>query len=256
MIRHVLAAVDVSETGTEVLRRASAIAQQKAARLTILNVVEHVDAKLRRDLTRQISTRDEILADARSQLENLVMQHGGDVSSESLRIEAGAPHDCILSIADEIRTDLIALGDNRRQSVRDKVLGGTADRVVRGAQMPVLVVKRRFEGQYRTVVAAIDLEAGSDHVAEAARAICSDGQVRLVHVVDLPLPFEQAMLRSGWGAAELSRHRATLKSAAHKRLEATARRALGPTSARTEVIVGETAPSLVRLSRRRPATSW
>ena len=251
MIQHVLAAVDLFMPDVKVIRRAAAISRDSSAPLTVLHVVEHADMTLWPRRVQERLIRDAMLADARSKLETFVANNCTEASSASLRIEAGAPHDRILSVAEQIGADFIILGANQRQSLRDKILGSTADRVVRHAGTPVLVVKRRREGHYRRAIAAIDLESGADHVISAARDICRNGNLQLVHVVDLPLPFEQALLRSGWGAVELSRHREALEMDARQRLNELARQAPGPASARTEVIVGETAASLVKLSRRR-----
>ncbi len=180
----------------------------------------------------------------------MTLRLGVQVASDALLVLAGSPHDRILSTAENVEADLIVVGANNRQSLRDKLLGGTADRVVRNATVPVLVVKRSVKDRYRKIVAAIDLETGSDHVAAAALDMADD-PLTLVHVVDLPLPFEQALMRSGWGAAELSQERERRRSDARSRLDAMARRVCDYASLRTEVIVGEAASSLLDRSRRR-----
>lgn len=250
MIRHVLAAVDLSETDTDVLRRADAIARHFSATLTALHVAESAEADLREGSARQRTVEEAIFSEARANFGTLTSRLGAQVSSDAMLVEAGEPHDRILSAAREVEADLIVIGANNRQSLRDRLLGGTADRVVRNATVPVLVVKRPVKCPYRKIVAAIDLETGSDHVAKAALDM-GNGRLTLVHVVDLPPPFVQALMLSGWGVAELSRERERRKSDARSRLDAMARRVCDSTSVRTEVILGEAASSLLDRSRRR-----
>ena len=53
--------------------------------------------------------------------------------------------DQILELADSLRTDLLVVGTHGAQGIERMLLGSVADKVVRGASMPVLVVPTRKE---------------------------------------------------------------------------------------------------------------
>jgi nucleotide-binding universal stress UspA family protein len=56
--------------------------------------------------------------------------------------EQGIPHDDILRYAEEHGIDLIVMGTHGRRGWRRLVIGSVAERVVRGAHVPVLTVPR------------------------------------------------------------------------------------------------------------------
>jgi nucleotide-binding universal stress UspA family protein len=62
--------------------------------------------------------------------------------------------------------DLVVLGRHGRRALRDVFLGSTAHRVVRTADLPVLVVNDDPTRRYASPVAAVDLEVPSRQVVE------------------------------------------------------------------------------------------
>jgi nucleotide-binding universal stress UspA family protein len=64
--------------------------------------------------------------------------HGLKVSSE---IAEGGTADCILKIAEEKGVDLIAMSTHGRSGIARWLIGSVADRVVRTAKVPVLLVR-------------------------------------------------------------------------------------------------------------------
>ncbi|MFB6301247.1 MAG: universal stress protein [Haloferacaceae archaeon] len=63
-----------------------------------------------------------------------------DVSAVEASVLSGAPHDAILDYADEYDTDCIVLGTHGRTGVSRYLLGSVAERVVRLADVPVIVI--------------------------------------------------------------------------------------------------------------------
>ena len=121
-----------------------------------------------------------------------------------MRVEFGSPHDVITRVAGERSADLVVLGPGKStgRSLREKVLGSTADRVIRTSPAPVLLVKIDSPEPYRQVVVAVDFSPQSVSAALDARKLTPHVRLRLLHVVDVPLPFEQALLRVGTSQAE------------------------------------------------------
>ncbi len=73
-----------------------------------------------------------------------------------VRVEPGPPHQEIVRLAREARADLIVVGAAEGGS-RLRMLGSTADRVVRKARCPVLVVRPAVAFPPRTVEIPVDL---------------------------------------------------------------------------------------------------
>jgi nucleotide-binding universal stress UspA family protein len=71
-------------------------------------------------------------------------EKGADVET---RVEtSGQPANAILRIAEEEEADLIAMSTHGRGGVARLLLGSVADKVVRGAKVPVLLYREAEEG--------------------------------------------------------------------------------------------------------------
>ena len=62
------------------------------------------------------------------------------VSAEELVVEADWPHEGILQVAAERDADLIVMGTHGRTALARAVIGSVADKVVRRADVPVVLV--------------------------------------------------------------------------------------------------------------------
>jgi nucleotide-binding universal stress UspA family protein len=56
-------------------------------------------------------------------------------------VRTGQPLDCILSVAEEGRHDLIVMGTHGPQGLADRFVGTTTERVLLRARQPLLVVR-------------------------------------------------------------------------------------------------------------------
>lgn len=81
-------------------------------------------------------------------------------------VEVGAPHRMLLETAASRDADLLVVGGSEAQGPWAPLLGSTADRVLRKATCPVLVVRGDLARPPRRVLAPVDLSP----VAEAALA--------------------------------------------------------------------------------------
>lgn len=62
------------------------------------------------------------------------------VEVEEVVVEAVSPHEAILKVADERQVDLIVMGTHGRTGLARAVIGSVADRVIRHAKLPVVLV--------------------------------------------------------------------------------------------------------------------
>ncbi len=88
--------------------------------------------------------------------------------------------------------DLLALGARGKQPLRDAAIGTTAERLLRQATKPVLVVKRQPATAYRRVLVGIDFSPHSSAALAFSRMIAPESDVYLVHVFEEPFQKEMA----------------------------------------------------------------
>lgn len=119
-VQQILAATDFSDNAEEALRFAVRMARALGARLHVFHVLSPVE----KDVTR-------LLADA--------VATAGPVVSV-VGTAAGDPAEEILRYAGAHAIDLIVVGTHGRTGLSRLLLGNVADRVLRGARCPVVVV--------------------------------------------------------------------------------------------------------------------
>lgn len=136
VLKRVLAATDLTPGSGDAIRAAAALAALTGARL-------HVVHASRDDPDAEGTLREHVRRCAPRAAEDAV-----------LMAPAGTPHEVILHAAERADADVIVLGRHRRGG-SGGALGSTADRMVRGAGAPCLVVPRPLNLPLRRVVAAI-----------------------------------------------------------------------------------------------------
>lgn len=135
-LQRILLPVDFSECSRKALQYAVSFARQFHAEVVLLHVVEVVPVEghtvaveIREEAARQLSEwRKEIVSRA---------------TVKAVVTEAHSAHEAIVEAARESNVDMIVLGTHGRTGLAHLVLGSTAERVVRHAPCPVLVVRAR-----------------------------------------------------------------------------------------------------------------
>lgn len=143
-ISGILVPTDFSESADQALAYALQLAEQVGAAVRLVHVFDDPDdaglysnmyvpmpvelrAKILTDLRRQLTARVETVAGSRK------------VTAEVL---SGAPAKTIVEDAKAHQCDLIVMGTHGRHGVAHLLLGSVAERVLRTAACPVLVVRR------------------------------------------------------------------------------------------------------------------
>ena len=147
--------------------------------------------------------------------------------------EEGRPWETILRTAVSVNADLIAVGDPVGAiGLPERLLGSTAERVVRQAPCSVLVSCGRLRADYSGARIAVGVDF-SAHGVEAVRwardvANAIEGEVSLLHVV--PHPITESRLPTEWpsvleGLASMARSRLifTAASARSRIIDSTSR---------------------------------
>ena len=140
-IRSILVPLDFSPASSAALRYAAALAKDSGAKITLLNVVEPVATP---DFAYYplMMENTKIVAGAKKELEKVpVSQHVDPDVIERITVRNGVPFHEITAVADSLKVDLIVISTHGYTGLKHVLLGSTAERVVRHAPCPVLVVR-------------------------------------------------------------------------------------------------------------------
>lgn len=192
----ILVATDLSDPARHALREAGLRAQQRRCKLVVLHValnpmaIHPVFPQLsQRDVDDEIRLGRELTDYVISQVAEII---DSSIEVQSV-VEFGVPYAAIVRAAEDLDAQLIVVGSRGSTGLGRLLLGGVAERVVRYAHGPVLVV--RPTARSGTVLAATDLSDPSLPAVEAAARASREQNLKLtlIHVVELP-----AQLMSGF----------------------------------------------------------
>ncbi|MFO7926944.1 MAG: universal stress protein [Halobacteriota archaeon] len=138
MYERILLPTDGSRGNSRAVKQAIGLAAETDAELHVLFVVEDIpyapemmDGEVEARL-RQIG--EDAIEDIRERADDA----GVEIETA---IEDGTPHRAILEYADDEGADLIVMGTHGRSGLDRYLLGSVTERVVRGAEIPVLTVR-------------------------------------------------------------------------------------------------------------------
>jgi nucleotide-binding universal stress UspA family protein len=142
----ILVTTDFSEGTRDARAYAFSVAQENDSKLTLLHVVQ--------DLALDVSAtyRDSLLAGVRRQLETLVPGEARNWCDIKTRVETGVPYRIILRTIEDDRPDLLIMNIHGKGVLDRALLGSTAERVVRAASCPVMMIppmKRKLKRRAR-----------------------------------------------------------------------------------------------------------
>jgi nucleotide-binding universal stress UspA family protein len=96
-------------------------------------------------------------------------------------IVVGDPANRTLEHARQIDCDFLVTGPAHGKILGEKLLGSTAARIMRRASQPVLSVRRRPQGPYRTIATAVDFSAAAKSALTASRTLFPQAQLTALH---------------------------------------------------------------------------
>ncbi len=202
----IMLATDLTPAGDRAFDRAVQLAQQWDAELIVCHVIESSSMRP--------WGAERRVHNANAELERLV--RASPLAGKLRRhIIIGDPAELVLHHAREIGCDLLITGPAHGRVVGEKLLGSTAARIVRRATQPVLSVRRRPEGAYRDVIAAVDFSDASLVAVRRGRVMFPDCKLTAVHAY---------RVSPDWGGANAEKSIDVIESAARERVSASAKR--------------------------------
>ncbi len=179
----ILLATDLSCRCDRALDRAIALADQWAAELVAVAVVESSAADLLDERPRKWRRQ----ADPAERMRWRLARDLGSVAANIRMIVAeGDPASTINAIAKREQCDLIVTGFGHDETLGRIFLGSTVDRLVRETRIPILVVRERMAGAYGRVLSTTDASEDSLEALRVASALFPAAALTLFHAFDYP----------------------------------------------------------------------
>jgi nucleotide-binding universal stress UspA family protein len=155
-VQHILIPLDGSALAEEILRPAVALGMLTGATYTLLQaldplVAEHTTPPYSVGLDRSMLA--EIRERALAYLEQIADRRRAQSLVVQTELVVAPPHVAILDYAQEHAVDLIAMATHGQGGVARLLLGSVADKVVRGADVPILIQRPVAEAAEATSVA-------------------------------------------------------------------------------------------------------
>lgn len=177
--RMILAVTDFSPASANAAWRAAMLASEHHAHLHLLQVVPAGRSPVRQGLETPI---DPQLDDARLHLKALAQRLrsglGAELSWEAVR--GDAVHASVAAARD---AHLLVIGSARRNTLREYLMGTSAERLIRMSRIPVLVIKREAEHAYRKVLVPVDLAPDAEAAVAAALDFSRGAHVEVFHAL-------------------------------------------------------------------------
>ena len=172
----VLVATDLTARSDRPLDRAALLAGQIGGSVTVAHVVEGPGFDREQD--------EAILRAVRASLPPALTE-------AAIVFDHGAAPTVLAELANDEKVAVIVTGTGRYNGLSDFFLGTAVDHLVRHADQPVLVVKRRASGPYRSILLATDYSEGAMHAFQTALRLFPDAAFEVVNAYSVP--FESRM---------------------------------------------------------------
>lgn len=213
-IHTLVAATDFSPEADQAMLRATYIAKQLGAELTLLHVVSplalYPGMDIGPDAGAYADAGERAAAERLEALAGVLRDHYALSVRTAQRI--GRAHRQIADYAATHGADLVVVGARGEHSLARLLLGSTAQRLLRVRPGPVLVVRNAPVGPYRHPLAAVDFSADSRAALTWAARLAGEGRLEALHV--LPVEDEGRLREAGLDSQAIRRRRAEMRAIA------------------------------------------
>ena len=238
-LQRILCPIDFSESSRRALHYAKALSGWYETPLTVFHVcvdlpVFEVGSPFGHSASNAAVVEEAQLAHRRVTVAQFARSEIGDVTIDVVVSEGTDPKAEILKEAAAHEGTLIVIGTHGRAGIQHMLLGSVAEKVLRKATCPVLVVPPHApkvdEGQspvFKRIVCAVDFSTTSLQALKLALTLAQEGDARLtlLHAIEFPHALREIVFSTD---ADTDRLHAAAEAEYLRRL-----RALVPAAART-----------------------
>jgi len=133
--RRILVTTDFSEGTSDALAYAFSVAQENESQIMLLHVVHDAAAA---DVSGKY--RESLVQGVQKQLDDLVPTEAKAWCDVSTEVEIGVPYRIIMRVLEDEKVDLLVMNIHGKGMLDRALLGSTAERVVRAAPCPVMLI--------------------------------------------------------------------------------------------------------------------
>jgi nucleotide-binding universal stress UspA family protein len=194
LFKTVLCPVDFSEHSRQALAYAALLASRSKGRLVVIFVEDPLLAAAAAVAYDERALKDKALKELRRLVERTITPLGVPMSSVTIDVALGKPHQEIAWTAERLKCDVIVMGAHGRTGTNKLMMGSTTHRLLRRSPLPILATppvsgRRRGPGKHwpgKMILATIDLGARDRADALAAAVVARElgTQLELVHIVE------------------------------------------------------------------------
>jgi len=248
-----LVATDLSDPARHAAVRAAMIARETGASLDLVHVVSlGLLEKLRRLVAEiPVGLEQRILDATQEEMRELaaalLRQYG---VSSGVHVVSGPLLSELATQTDQSSADLVVLGARGASVMRHLLLGSTAERMIRRASCPMLVVKQVPRERYRTLLVPVDFSPCSLRALSNARALAPAAAILLLHA--FAVPFEGKLVLAGVDDDTIQRYRMAAEQEALQKLrELCGEAGLSPAEVRLMVLRGDPLQHIIQQEQER-----
>ena len=148
MFKHILCPTDLEERSDIAVIKAVQIAHQFGSKITLLNIHEEFMDKEEREMLRVSVDKmkekyKQIAIDSKEEMKAVIQKLHADNIEVDYQLHSGKPEKVIVKIAEQLGIDLIVIGTDGRDNVKDFIVGTITEHVINAAPCPVLVFHYR-----------------------------------------------------------------------------------------------------------------
>jgi nucleotide-binding universal stress UspA family protein len=146
MFSRIVVGTDGSETASEAVRQATELAKLSNARLDVVSAYAPIPSQRLKDESREAPGDVQYEITPREDVNLMLEKAGGDARNHGLEevqthAREGDPADAILDVAEEIKADLIVVGNKGMSGTRRFLLGSVPNKVSHHSPCSVIIVR-------------------------------------------------------------------------------------------------------------------
>lgn len=150
-IKKIMVAVDFSEYSPQVVDYAGRLAEDMAAELIFVNVINQRDINMVKQVavyTDKISVTsyvDGLRQDRTQEMQKLLEENNCTRIPNRLIIKTGTPFEALVRTAEEEKVDLVVMGTKGRGNIAGILFGSQAEKMFRHCPVPLLSIREKNE---------------------------------------------------------------------------------------------------------------
>ena len=150
-IKKIMVAVDFSEYSPQVVDYAGRLAEETAAELIFVNVINQRDINMVKQVamyTDKISVTsyvDGLRQDRTQEMQKLLEENNCTRIPNRLLIKTGTPFEALVRTAEEEKVDLVVMGTKGRGNIAGILFGSQAEKMFRHCPVPLLSIREKNE---------------------------------------------------------------------------------------------------------------